>query len=80
MMMITDLMTDQYEDAAQAITDFFVAKGYDVKFANLHKRGTTNKENTDIGVKKEQGSHPNATGCDNIANYIWNNLGAWLNE
>lgn len=80
MMMITDLMTDQYEDAVQAITDFFVAKGYDVKFANLHKRGTTNKINNDIGVIKEEGSHPNATGCENIVNYIWNNLGAWLNE
>ena len=80
MMMITDLMTDQYEDAAQAITDFFVDKGFDVKFANLHKRGTTNKINNDIGVIKEEGSHPNATGCENIANYIWNNLGSWLNE
>ena len=80
MMMITDLMTDGYEDAAQAITDFFVAKGFDVKFANLHKRGTTNKMNTDIGVIKEKGSHPNATGCENIANYIWDNLGSWLNE
>ena len=78
MLMITDLMTDQYEDAAEAIRVFLDAKGYDIRFANLHKRGTTNKENTDIGVPKEQGSHPNAVGCENIANYIWEQLGSWL--
>lgn len=80
MLMITDLMTDEYEDGARAIVDFLSAKGYNIRFANLHKRGTTNKENTDIGVPKEQGSHPNQVGCENIANYIWNQLGTWLDE
>ena len=80
MLMITDLMTDQFEDGAQAIVDFLSAKGYDIRFANLHKRGTTNTINNDIGVVKEQGSHPNQVGCANIANYIWNQLGSWLDE
>lgn len=80
MLMITDLMTNDFEDGAQAIVDFLSAKGYDIRFANLHKRDTTNKENTDIGVPKEQGSHPNQVGCENIANYIWSQLGTWLDE
>ncbi len=80
MIMITDLMTDEYEDSAEAIRAFLEDKGYDIKFANLHKRGTTNKQNNDIGVIKEKGSHPNATGCENIANYIWEQLGGWLDN
>lgn len=80
MIMITDLMTDEYEDGARNIVDFLSAKGYDIRFANLHKRGTWNKQNDEIGVIKEQGSHPNAVGCENIANYIWDQLGSWLDE
>ena len=78
MLIITDLMTDEYEDATEAIRAFLDGKGYDIRFANLHKRGTTNSQNTDIGVPKEEGSHPNAVGCENIANYIWDQLGSWL--
>ena len=80
LLILTDLMNDDFEDAASAVTSFLTDKGFDIRFANLHKRGTTNSTNNDIGVKKEQGSHPNATGCENIANYIWEQYGSWLNE
>ena len=78
--MITDMMNDDYEMAASAITTFLSGKGFDIKFANLHKTGTTNKINDIIGVVKEKGSHPNQVGCENIANYIWGQLGTWLDE
>lgn len=80
MLMITDLMSDEYEDGAAAICTFLTGKGYDIRFANLHERGTTNKRNDVIGVVKERGSHFNQVGCENVANYIWGNLGDWLNE
>lgn len=80
MVMITDLMSDEYEDGATAVCDFLSAKGYDIRFISLHKRGTTNARNDDIGVIKERGSHFNQVGCENVANYIWDNLGQWLNQ
>ena len=80
MLMITDFMSDEYEDGAAAICTFLTGKGYDIRFANLHERGTTNKRNDVIGVVKERGSHFNKVGCENVANYIWGNLGDWLNE
>jgi len=80
MLMITDLMSDEYEDGAAAICTFLSGKGYDIRFANLHERGTTNKRNDVIGVVKERGSHFNQVGCENVAAYIWDNLGSWLNE
>lgn len=75
-----DLMDDGYEDAATAVRTFLAGKGYDIRFVNLHKRGTTNSTNTEIGVSKENGSHPNKAGCANIASYFVNQLGTWLEE
>ena len=75
-----DLMDDGYEDAATAVRTFLDGKGYDIRFVNLHKRGTTNSTNTEIGVSKENGSHPNKAGCANIASYFVNQLGNWLEE
>ena len=75
-----DLMDDGYEDAATAVRAFLEGKGYDIRFVNLHKRGTTNSTNTEIGVSKENGSHPNKAGCANIASYFVNQLGTWLEE
>ena len=33
-----------------------------------------------IGITKEGGTHPNAVGAANLANYVWEQVGAWLNE
>ena len=80
LLIITDLMSDSYEDGAEAIRAFLADKGFDIRFANLHKRGAYNTINDVIGVIKENGSHPNQVGCRNVANYIWDNYGSWLNE
>lgn len=78
--MLHDMMNDSYEDAATAVRAFLAGKGYDIRFVNLHKRGTTNSTNTEIGITKENGSHPNKNGCANIEAYVLAQLGAWLEE
>lgn len=78
--LLHDMMNDSYEDGATAITDFLKGKGYDIKFVNFHERGTTNKTNNVIGMPKENGSHPNKTGCANMAAYVIDQLGSWLEE
>lgn len=78
--LLHDMMNDSYEDGAAAITAFLKTKGYDIKFVNFHERGTTNKTNMVIGMPKENGSHPNKTGCANMATYVVNQLGSWLEE
>ena len=78
--LLHDMMNDSYEDGATAITAFLLDKGYDIKFVNFHQRGTTNKTNTVIGMTKENGSHPNKAGCANMAAYVIDQLGSWLEE
>lgn len=75
-----DQMSDGYADAAQAIASFLAARGLDIRYVNLHKAGTKNATNTDIGITKEGGTHPNAAGAANIANYVWARVGTWLDE
>ena len=79
-MLLHDMMNDSYEDGAAAITAFLQTKGYDIRFVNFHERGTTNKTNNVIGMPKENGSHPNKTGCANMATYVVSQLGSWLEE
>lgn len=78
--LLHDMMNDDFEDAAAAVTTFLQGKGYDIRFVNFHMRGTTNKTNTEIGMSKENGTHPDKTGCANMASYIVSQLGSWLEE
>lgn len=78
LMIVHDMMSDGYEAATKAITRFLSGKGYDIRCANLHKTGTHNATNTEIGITKEGGTHPNSVGCTNLANYVWTVYGEWL--
>ncbi len=80
LMIMHDQMSDGYEDAANAVCTFMAGKGCDIRLVNLHVRGTTDATNTTIGLPKESGTHPNATGTENLANYVWNQVGSWLDE
>ena len=80
LMIVHDMMSDGYEDAASAVAGFLSGKGFDIKVVNFHERGTNNKTNTAIGLTKEGGTHPNIEGCTNMANYIYGQVGAWLEE
>ena len=80
LMIVHDQMSDGYEDAANAVCAFMAGKGCDIRLVNLHERGTSNKTNATIGITKESGTHPNATGTENLANYVWSQVGAWLDE
>ncbi len=75
-----DQMSDGYANAAQAIVAFLSGKGMNIRYVNLHKAGTKNATNTEIGVTKEGGTHPNADGATHIVNYVWSQVGSWLNE
>ncbi|MBR1872086.1 MAG: hypothetical protein IJ795_02630 [Bacteroidales bacterium] len=78
LIIVHDMMSDGYAAAAKAITKFLSGKGFDIRYVNLHKTGTNNATNTDIGITKEGGTHPNSVGCTNMANYIFENYGEWL--
>lgn len=80
LMIVHDMMSDGYEDASMAIAAFMNAKGCDTKCVSLHERGTNNATNTIIGITKENGTHPNNAGCTNMANYIFEQAGAWMEE
>lgn len=80
LMIVHDMMSDGFEDAAAAVAGFLSGKGFDIRVVNLHERGTNNKTNTTIGITKEGGTHPNIEGCTNMANYIFEQVGAWLEE
>ncbi len=75
-----DQMSDGYAQAAEAVVSFLARKGVGIRFVNLHKDGTKNATNTEIGVFKEGGTHPNSVGATNIANYVWSQVGAWLDK
>lgn len=80
LLIVHDQMSDGYASAAGAVTSFLFGKGIDIRMVNLHKTGTRNATNTDIGVTKEGGTHPNSEGATNIANYVWAQVGSWLDE
>lgn len=78
LIIVHDMMSDGYDAAAKAITKFLSRKGYDIRCISLHQPGTTNTTNTELGIIKEGGTHPNSVGCTNMANYIFTQLGTWL--
>ena len=80
LVLLHDMMNDDYEDAATAISAFLTGKGFDIRFVSFHERGTTNATNYVIGMKKENGSHPNKESCANMAAYVMNQVGLWLEE
>ena len=80
LLIVHDQMSDGYAIAALAVTDFLVGKGLDIRCVNLHETGTKNTTNTEIGITKEGGTHPNAEGAANIVNYIWAHTGSWLEQ
>ncbi len=80
LIIVHDMMSDGYEDAAMAVTAFMNAKGCNTKCVSLHERGTNNATNTTLGITKEGGTHPNNAGCTNMANYIYEQAGAWMEE
>ena len=79
-MIVHDMMSDGYDAAANAIAAFLAAKGFDIRCVSLHEPGTNNKTNETLGITKEGGTHPNRVGCTNMANYIFEQLGSWLEE
>ena len=80
LMIVHDMMSDGYDAAANAIAAFLAAKGFDIRCISLHEHGTNNKTNETLGITKEGGTHPNSVGCTNMANYIFEQLGSWLEE
>lgn len=79
LIIVHDMMSDGYEMAARAITAFLIGKGIEVRYVSLHEEGTNNKTNATLGITKENGTHPNSEGCTNMANYIFEKVGVWLN-
>jgi hypothetical protein len=73
-------VNDGYANAALAVTDFLAGKGLDIRCINFHEMGTNNATNTAIGINKEDGPHPNTVGASNMADYIWNQVGEWLDK
>lgn len=80
LMIVHDMMSDGYDAASNAIAAFLAAKGFDIRCISLHEPGTNNKTNETLGITKEGGTHPNSVGCTNMANYIFEQLGTWLEE
>lgn len=78
LVIVHDMMSDGYETAAKAITRFLSRKGFDIRCVSLHQTGTNNATNTTLEITKEGGTHPNSEGCTNMANYIFQELGTWL--
>lgn len=77
-----DMISDGFEAADQAIVNFLSAKGLNIKFVSFHETGTKNKTNTTIGITKDHGSscHPDNAGTTAMADYIYSQVGSWLDE
>ena len=77
-----DMISDGYEASCKAVAKVLAGKGIDVKCVSFHKTGTTNQTNTTIGISKDHGQscHPDATGTTKMANYIYTQVGGWLDE
>ncbi len=80
LVLVCDQVNDGYANAALAVTDFLAGKGLDIRCINFHEMGTNNATNTAIGINKEDGPHPNTVGASNMADYIWNQVGEWLDN
>lgn len=80
LVLVCDQINDGYASAALAVTDFLAGKGIDIRCVNFHKMGTNNATNTEIGIDKEDGPHPNTVGAANMADYIWQQVGEWLDN
>ncbi len=77
-----DMISDGFEAADNAIATFLRGKGLDVKCVSFHETGTKNKTNTTIGITKDHGSscHPDNAGATAMANYIYSQVGDWLDQ
>ena len=77
-----DMISDGFESADNAIAAFLRGKGLDVKCVSFHETGTKNKTNTTIGITKDHGAscHPSNAGATAMANYIYTQVGDWLDQ
>ncbi len=77
-----DMISDGFEAADNAIAAFLRGKGLNVKCVSFHETGTKNKTNTTIGITKDHGSscHPDNAGATAMANYIYSQVGDWLDQ
>ncbi len=77
-----DMISDGYETACKNVATVLASKGIDVKCVSFHKTGTKNQTNTEIGITKDHGSscHPDAAGTTKMADYIYAQVGSWLDE
>lgn len=78
LVIVHDQMSDGFDAAATAVTKFLSGKGLNIRMVTLHKKGTNNETNTEIGIYKEGGTHPNKVGCTNMTNYIYDKVGKWI--
>lgn len=65
-----DQVSEGYTSAAKAITDFLASKGMDIRCINLK----------DITISMQSNPHPDAAGATAMADYIWAQLGDWLDN
>ena len=77
-----DMISDGYEASCKAVASVLAGKGIDVKCVSFHKTGTKNQTNTEIGITKDHGSscHPDAAGTTKMSDYIYSQVGTWLDE
>ena len=77
-----DMMSDGFEAADNAIAAFLRGKGLDVRFVSLHETGTHDKTNEIIGITKNAPTscHPDDHGTTAIANYVYSQVGSWLDR
>ena len=77
-----DMISDGYEASCKAVASVLAGKGIDVKCVSFHKTGTKNQTNTVIGITKDHGSscHPDAAGTTKMSDYIYSQVGTWLDE
>ena len=70
------------EAADNAIAAFLREKGLDVRFVSLHETGTHDKTNENIGITKNAATscHPDDHGTTAIANYVYSQVGSWLDR
>lgn len=77
-----DMMSDGFEAADNAIAAFLREKGLDVRFVSLHETGTHDKTNEIIGITKNAPTscHPDDNGTTATANYVYSQVGSWLDR
>lgn len=82
LMLMCDMISDSYHNAGQNICNFFKEKGYDIKYVSFHKPGQSPTDATGgvVSIAKQAGPHPNPSGMTTCANYIYTQVGSWLEE